>query len=775
MLFLYIHQIETNRELGHSSLSLYNSPLFAEVNYATKASNVDAENTNIQAAPDDVWSRMVQQGARRAKQQRSKQTKGVLDNQVTGIVWILSRLFGELPRLKSEETPHEWAVRNKMRGPKYGGAILADSMGLGKTLTAIASIELMARGRLNVKYDEETGMRMYRPILILVPNLAVACQWVDEILLNTSPKSIRNILVTGGNSSLFTKDDRVSHLAIDCFKIWPHKHRHVWDPHQRKAAKTIIICSIDTWANRTLYETMDVSDEEAGGDRIEGDGGDSNKSKSKKSWHSRLTEQSRGFSIVCVDEAHKVKNTTTKLHKSVSLLKRDFMLLITATPCTNSLGDLRGLMELLWNSALKQINKNDQTRKIFEDIAGQESLEKMEEVISSCPPYDDLQLIAGCPELMGPLIRPFANGSDPDLVATRRFLQFFESLAMLKRGPGSFLFEDFEHTKRIPLDGLYPGVESRTVNIEFDPITAAAYQSEHLQLLVWYLKSLNYFSDDDENKSDEDSEDDPRYFKLHRQWQIASSSMDVFKIDSLFEVNGFGPKTEPVSMMRRAGVSFIRLAELLLGPHEPSPKTALDYLKVAIRGSPTLCYILHDIKENVLSKRNGTKIKKVLITENVPMLAYYYELVLQFIGINCRVLHAGLGHSERKDLITDFNSHKMESVQVLIQMYTVGFAGTNLHKNCSRVIIAAQAHSLAVQWQAVHRVIRVGQTQKVDVVRIKVLNSYHGFRESESIVPIANTLVHHVLTSKQVNRSQRSYQSSVYVYRERPAIFWSRF
>ncbi|ETS82283.1 hypothetical protein PFICI_07285 [Pestalotiopsis fici W106-1] len=730
--YLQMEKVGTH---GQSSLSLYNSPLFPEVKYENDASANRFKGMATSGPASDRWAELFAVGTPQAELRRPKQTKGFLDSQVTGIVWILSRLLGELPQLKRLENAREREIRRKLRGPKYGGAILADSMGLGKTLTAIATIELMASHSLNVDHDEKTGMRVYRPILILVPNLAVAGQWTEEILLNTSSKSIQRILVAGGDACLFSQDPRVSHLPIDSFKVWPHRYKDVWDTDSPTAARTIIISPIDTWAKRTLYTKEESSREDGEDCDKEGDKG-SKKDKPKKSWHSILTAEGRGFSMVCVDEAHKVKSTSTNVHKSVSLLERQFTLLITATPCTNSLGDLRGLVELLWSSALKQVNKSDVTREAHQDI---ETLPQLKEAIQGRPLYDDMQLLAGCPDLLSPLLRPYASGLDPDIVSTRTFLRFFESLAMLKRGPGSFLFEDFEQTRRIPLEGLYPGVKSRTVNIEFDPSTATAYESKHLELLIWCLHSLNYWSseaEDDIDKPSEDSEDCPRTGQVHRKWQIACSSMDVFKLETLFDANGYGPRTKPVLLMRNAGVTFIKLADFLLDADEPAPKTALDYLKLAIRGSPTLRYILYDLKEHVLSKRIGKKIKKVLITEDVPMLAYYYELVLQLIGINCRVLHSELSPSQRKELIADFNNGAMDSVQVLIQMYKVGFAGTNLQKNCSRVIVAAQAQSLAVQWQAAHRVIRVGQTQVVDVVRVKVLNSYYAFRESQQVAKI---------------------------------------
>ncbi|KAI4600820.1 hypothetical protein KJ359_012982 [Pestalotiopsis sp. 9143b] len=718
---LYLQMKKVGKH-GQSGLSLYNSPLFPEVEYRIE---IDEEPQPEHTIARHIANIQLRPAPPNPQSARPKPSKGFLDTQVTGIAWILSRLLGDLPQLQAgPESARERDNRESLRGPKYGGAILADSMGLGKTLTTIASIELLASHRLNVQYDERTNQPVYRPILILCPNVSVTVQWVEELLQNTSPNSILKILVAGGDAGLFAVDDRVSHLPVPAFTHWPDNHSHVWNENDPNAAKTVILCPLDTWAHRTVYTTK--SEE------------------GKTSWHSRLAENGRDFSLVCVDEAHRVKNKRTRLYKSVLFLERQFTLLITATPCTNALGDLHGLVELLWSSASKQIDSVAEVKAAYDGI---EAIEDFEEIIQDVPSYHDLQLIAGCPSLLQRFLKSYHNGRGQDIGATRRSLHFFESLAMLKRGPGSFIFEDFEQTKRIPLEGLYPGVNSRTVNIDFDAATAVAYQSVHLDLLVQYLRTVKYWpaeEEEEEESSEEDAAPDDQAEKhsnvtqLYRKWQIAASSMDVYKLELLFSQNDFGPDKKPVTAMRQANRSFIDLAEFLLEGDDPTPTTALGYLKLAIKSSPVLRYILHDLKEHVFSQRVGTKIKKVLITENVPMLAYYYEVVLQFIGINCRTLHADLGEGERKRLIADFNSDSWESTQVLIQMYTVGFAGTNLHKNCSRVIVGAQAHSLAVQWQAIHRVIRVGQTENVDVIRVKIPNSFHAFLESqqtEKILP----------------------------------------
>ncbi|KAI1658167.1 SNF2 family N-terminal domain-containing protein [Daldinia decipiens] len=647
--------------------------------------------------------------------------RGFLDNQITAIVWILSRFLGELPRLKikhkglwdetkkryiqNPETLIEKENREKLRGPKYFGGILADSMGLGKTLTTIATLDILARQRLNV--STEKGKARYRPILVLTPNTTVATQWVDEIDLIGSKRGIKQIIISGHGFQKRDDQVRVCSLTRKEFDTdWPPSLSYVWDEDNYMAAKTVIIMSIDAFSGRTCSVLKDE--------------------KGNEEWTSTYTDMGRRFSVVVVDEAYKVRNTATRNWKSVALLKRQFTLLLTATPCQNHIADLLGPIQMLWDNPQEHLLE----KKMLEDVQAifttPHDLRRLDDI----SPRDDRYLIAGSPALLAKLICKSRGSSDVDIQATRNFLKYYESLAILRRAPSSRLNVDWESTKQISLEGLLPTVDNYTVNIQRDEAIEKEYQGIHINLLIDYLKTVSNW-----RKTRKDAEV-KSVLSLHRLFQLAAASLDVYRLDKLFTLNGFGTYSQDVYAMRKANVNFRHLAPFLRRSHEPKPKVALDYIKLAVRKSPILRYILHYIKENLLDRGPNGKIKKLLITEASPMLAYYYELVLQFLLIHCRTLHAGLSSEERRELIADFNDDSDHSCQVLIQMYTVGFAGSNLHKSCSQVIVASQAFSLSVQSQAVHRVIRVGQESDVKVHRLKVNNSFHSFRESRQVEKI---------------------------------------
>lgn len=121
---------------------------------------------------------------------------------------------------------------------------------------------------------------------------------------------------------------------------------------------------------------------------------------------------------------------------------------------------------------------------------------------------------------------------------------------------------------------------------------------------------------------------------------------------------------------------------------------------------PTLRYILSQIRDYVLPTKADGAYEKLLITEDLPSLAWFWEIALKFVYIDAAVLHANLDSNERQVLQNRFNDPK-DSLRVKIIMYSVSAQSMNLDKACSRVLVATPAVNAPLELQAVHRVIRV--------------------------------------------------------------------
>ncbi|KAI1284077.1 P-loop containing nucleoside triphosphate hydrolase protein [Xylaria sp. FL0933] len=652
--------------------------------------------------------------------------RGLLEHQVTAIVWLLSRMFGDLPVLKynnrkdcpgapytNTETVSDFENRERLKGPKYFGGILADSMGLGKTLITAALIDLLMRQELNAIRHED-GVIQHRPILLVAPNATVANQWVRELTEVIDESILGQIIVSGPGLEESSAYDKVIPLEREQIKHWPPYLNYVWDKNNPKASKVILIMTMESWAARTCY---------CDGER--------------RVWRSIFTQKKRRFSLVIVDEAHKVKNHKTKNWRSVYLLERQYTFLITATPCLNTLADLFGLARLLWTAPEDYLLGKPE---IWDEIEDKFTELKDLNYLSDHPDYHDFQLVAGRPALLARMLFKPRDSRTHDIDLTRQYLKHFEKLAMLRRSPSSHIYADWKRTSPRSLEGLFPNVGNYTVDISPGEAYEQDYQRVHIDLLIRYLEGLKSWGkvvskQGKRLKKEEEAAKVPIMNSI-RLLQIASSSLDVYDLNTIVSEAGHSTLSTKVSEMREKGVNFLRLAQFLVLPTETKPETHIGWMKIATRNSPILRYILQYINENILVRKENGQIKKLLIIEHNPMLAFYYEMVLQFLGFECRCMHAQLSQEERQELIDSFNNDDNESCQILIQMYTVGFAGTNLHKSCSQVLVAAQSHSLQVQWQAIHRVIRVGQDSDVTVHRVKLKNSYHSFRESRQIEKI---------------------------------------
>ncbi|KAI1177659.1 P-loop containing nucleoside triphosphate hydrolase protein [Nemania sp. FL0916] len=650
--------------------------------------------------------------------------RGLLDHQITAIVWLLSRMFGDLPTLtywdpdtrkyrQNIVTPAEKENRDRLKGPKYFGGILADSMGLGKTIITVALVDLLVSQGLNA-VQNEYGISKYRPILLITPNATVANQWVQELsqVMNESAHPV--ILVSGRGLERQTNQHNVFFLDREDFDYWPDRFSYVWNEDNPKASRVILIMTLDSWAARTCSCYKEEDKEPV--------------------WTSSFTKLKRKFSLVVVDEAHRVKNYKTRNWRSIYLLERQFTVLITATPCTNTLTDLMGLAMLLWTTPHEYLMKD---QILWETIHLKFGYLDRLDLLEEYSPSHDFQLAAGRPGLLAKILCKPWGAATHNINLARQYLKHFEALAMLKRSPSSYLYDDWDKTGSVSLEGLYPEVKNYTVDISAGKAHDEEYQRVHTGLLIEYLKGLRAWSDvvgkrDKKLKKEGEDAKEP-IINARRLLQLASSSLDVYDLDTIITEHGHSTLAVEVAQMRENGVNLRRLAQFLLLPTQAKPDTHVGWMKLAIRKSPILRYILQYIKKNILTRQRNEPIRKLLIIESNPMVAFYYELVLQFLGFECRCMHAQLSVEERQELVDSFNSSKRDSCQIFIQLYTVGFAGTNLHKSCSRVLVASQAHSLQVQSQAIHRVIRVGQNSNVTVHRLKLKNSYHSFSESRQV------------------------------------------
>lgn len=163
---------------------------------------------------------------------------------------------------------------------------------------------------------------------------------------------------------------------------------------------------------------------------------------------------------------------------------------------------------------------------------------------------------------------------------------------------------------------------------------------------------------------------------------------------------------EEVNLFRAKGITAHHLISLVNRQGDMKKTSGLERLQFLTYDSPKMRYILYQIHTYVLPHSSNIRPRKLLTIEDIPLNAYFWESVCNFVYVETEVLHAALTEAERVDLIKRFNDSE-NSLITLIIMYQVSAQGVNLDKCCSRVLVATSVINAPLDIQAWSRVIRV--------------------------------------------------------------------
>lgn len=84
----------------------------------------------------------------------------------------------------------------------------------------------------------------------------------------------------------------------------------------------------------------------------------------------------------------------------------------------------------------------------------------------------------------------------------------------------------------------------------------------------------------------------------------------------------------------------------------PPPPTVYDYASFMMHGSPMIRGLVYELLIHIREMRPG----KVLITEDVPILAWWWDLTLNLLGLKPVTFHSRLSTAERDTMIKNFKS-----------------------------------------------------------------------------------------------------------------------
>ena len=187
---------------------------------------------------------------------------------------------------------------------------------------------------------------------------------------------------------------------------------------------------------------------------------------------------------------------------------------------------------------------------------------------------------------------------------------------------------------------------------------------------------------------------------------------------------GLNTKVAFMNSMRDKGLGAEFLAVMTYEKGDNAYRTREDLLAFLSHGSPKLRVLFGAIYETCFVE--GTKL---LVVEDIPFCAKFYEDSCRAAWIHCEVLHSKLNQAQRQKLLDAFNDSD-SSLNVLIIMIEVASTGLNLQKASHRVLSMIPAKRIGPQMQAENRVLRVDQQKSVEINRVIVKNSHDLYREA---------------------------------------------
>lgn len=182
---------------------------------------------------------------------------------------------------------------------------------------------------------------------------------------------------------------------------------------------------------------------------------------------------------------------------------------------------------------------------------------------------------------------------------------------------------------------------------------------------------------------------------------IATSSARLARFNKYLGDINYHSKVDAIQSRRRHNLSVETFLELTNGnaPQPDGRESRLQRLKRLVDGPPKFREILHHIRHNVLPglADNSYTFNKLLIAEEYPLVAWYWELVLNFLLIPTQAMHPSFRNKERSSVFQAITTKAtdLNHLSVCILMYTVNTSGVNLS---AEICDLSQAKALGISF-----------------------------------------------------------------------------
>ncbi|XP_074356884.1 DNA repair protein RAD16-like isoform X1 [Apium graveolens] len=383
----------------------------------TQGNWVDTSNYGVQEVPEIIVDASVEFNIRRRRKKRKGKDKPILMWEVWEEEherWVAAHINADtdldnqndvvaetaeaspnliMPLLRYQKEWLAWALQQEESAAR--GGILADEMGMGKTVQAIALVlakqdhkrTFCESNGVSSQPSSSSGLPEVKATLVICPLVAVI-QWVNEIDRFTLRGSNKVLVYHGANRGKTLHEFSDYDFVITTYSIVEAEYRkNVMPPKQKciwcgklfyehkisihlkyfcgpNAIRTNKQSKQKKGKNAELnrsekgkgVESVDEGKEESSKkgkqynkDKTLGAGSSTNKSEGAEygSCNSKSTLHSVKWDRIILDEAHYIKDRRCNTTKAVLALKSSFKWALSGTPLQNRVGELYSLIRFL--------------------------------------------------------------------------------------------------------------------------------------------------------------------------------------------------------------------------------------------------------------------------------------------------------------------------------------------------------------------------------------------------------------------------------------------
>lgn len=603
-----------------------------------------------------------------------------------------------------------------------GSMLLSDDVGLGKTITTLAALQLgldlvKTSAKLNaVNLNRDLALKPpYKPTLVVCPASAFTV-WKEELThfpglsLHLWVGSIQKAEVTDRYRTLGTRSDAVLELA------------NKFEDSDPAAAGHIILTTYQTFHSRSLrFEDVETPSKKGKGrevigqskssddqdEDIDNDDDDDEPELSEEQLRRLKTLLPGVFGIIIADESHKLKSVRTRTHQAVLLTCPTNILMISATPTINRPVDLYGTLSLIWRFLRREwfIDRPEEA----EDSPLSE-LDEFQEAFEGFDKLTSVNLVdfrGYLPYLYPKSFLAIANREKQLSTATAvGLLPIILTLIQLRRVKGQQI-EVMGDMVTIGQD--IPPYRVTTVELEMSIAEYKAYLAAHEKLVP--RLSAGSFEDGAEPVRNEGRMN----MAVHRLLShiCMHPGLDAFaktKKASTQNVVTWNDRED-------YGYGFFhRLTRL-----DESAPVYRERVGAAISVSARsvkLQWLAGKVFDVCVSAQEN-----LIVFVAWPVTQWLVEMFLTTVGVPVLSIRAAHTRAQRSETQEAFNNASTVG-HVLITSLKCGATSMNLQKNCSTVVFLDVADSANIAAQAIGRVHRIGQTKVQEVYIVTKNHSY---------------------------------------------------